>query len=182
MRERKYSPRRLILRSRLPPSLCKQPPFSDKGESGCGQRPVVTFAIGREGVAQKKGRRIKGQTPLRRCLILAIALFERRSNARAEYAAEYLGPRDRDRATDIASRSGPTRRGLSVGIAQSRDRIERSAGWNLSVQTAHSAAPAPVSPQHLCLLLGLVLCPSSSRAQPDGLNSNLWTRYLSDWN
>jgi len=72
---------------------------------------VATFAIGKK-VAQKKGRQIKGQTLPRRCLILEIALFERRSNARAEYAAEYLGPRDRDRAT--ASESGP-------GIKHNRD-------------------------------------------------------------
>lgn len=84
---------------------------------------MATFAIGQDGVAQKKGRQIKGQTPPRRCLILEIALFERRSNARTEYAAEYLGPRDRDRAT--ASHRDRDRRGLSVGIAQSRDRIER---------------------------------------------------------
>ena len=91
-RERKYSPRRLILRSRLPPSLCQQASFSDKGEPDCNQQPVATFAIRREGVAKKKGRRRKGQMPPRCCLILAIALFERRSNARTEYAAKYLGP------------------------------------------------------------------------------------------
>ncbi|KYM97177.1 hypothetical protein ALC62_12123, partial [Cyphomyrmex costatus] len=59
----------------------------------------------------------KGQTPPRCCLILAIALFERRSNARTEYAAKYLGSWDRDR---------DDRRGLSVGIATAISRPDRT--------------------------------------------------------
>lgn len=83
-RERKYSPRRLILRSRLPPSLCQRAPYSDKG--GVRLRPAASGYFrdrAGEGRAKRRGGRIKGHRPPRRCLILEIALFERRSNARS---------------------------------------------------------------------------------------------------
>jgi len=104
---------------------------------------------------------------------LAIALFERRSNAQPNISVLGIG------IGLLASGSGLAGIKRRDSVISRPDRAitticrSKFVGADRAFGSPRaSVSAAPVSPPRA----------RSSRAQPDRLNSNLWTRYPSDWN